>query len=650
VLATLLALLGFFPIANWIAGGHAAPWYGDVVQSWISGTAIVLGSTVVLLVLTRRRILSFATAAGRTAGEWFGRNPLRLSAVIAAVALVIYAVAAHTVFDARPIFIDEIIQMYQARLLASGRLVEHVGPFPEFFGALNVVTLDGRQFGQFPPGGPVHLMLGVVFGVPWIAVPVVGAMSVFVLGALLRRVELEPGVALGALLLFAFSPFMIFMSASHMNHVPTLLWVLVAWFAAVRVLESGSGARWGAAFGAAAAVAATIRPVDAVAMTLPAAIAIAWSRRGRPRQLTGILLSVVAGAAGPALLLLAYNAATTGSPLLFGYELLWGQSHSLGFHASPWGVTHTPLRGLELLNLYALRMQSYLFESPVPSLIPALATLALMRRATRFDAVVLWATGLLTLGYFAYWHDGFYLGPRFFFVLTPVLALLAARAPRAVASVVARSDARAYAHLGLVMLVGFGWILGTPQRAQTYARGLTGARQQPVHVIESLGIDNALIFVRESWGSQVLARLWGRGVGRPDAELLYRRVDTCRLDSAVTELEVRGIQGSAAQTALWPLLSDSATLEASDLSPDRTQRLQRGTSYSAACMAQVAQDRAGFGLYPPVLAAARGSNVYARDLGARNGELRSQHPGRDAYVLVPASSDTGAARLLRLDR
>jgi hypothetical protein len=648
-LAALLILLGFFPLANWFGGGHTAPWYGDVAQSWISGTAIIVGTTVVLLVLSRGRVLELATRAGRLGGERFDASPWLVSSVVAVVAFAIYALCARTIFDAQPIFIDEIVQVYQARLLASGVLVERVGPFAEFFSALNVVTQDGKQFGQFPPGGPAHLVPAVLLGATWLAVPVIGAVTVFAFGALVRRVESEPGVALGALLLFAFSPFMIFMSASHMNHVPTLLWVLVAWFAALRVLEFGS-TRWAMIFGAAASIAATIRPVDAVAMTLPAAVAMAWSRRDRARDLVAAAVAVLAGASGPVLLLLAYNNATTGSPFLFGYELLWGKSHSLGFHTAPWGATHTPVRGLELLNLYVLRLQSYLFESAAPSLLPVIATLLLVRRLVRFDVIALSAVVLLALGYFAYWHDGFYLGPRFVFVLTPVFALLAARAPREVAARVSARDVRPYAYLGLVLFAGFGWALGAPQRAQAYARGLASVRAKPTHLVDSLGIERALIFVRESWGSQVLARLWGREVSRVDAELLYRSVDTCRLDSAISRLEANGTRGAAARDALWPLLRDSALVDISDLSPDRTQRVQRGIGYTPACLAQVARDREGFGLYPPVLAAARGSNVYARDLGARNTELRVRYAERDAYILVPASPEAGGARLLRVDR
>src|SRR4030095_13344117 len=126
---------------------------------------------------------------------------------------------------------------------------------------------------------------------------------------------------------------------------------------------------------------------------------------------------------------LAYNGATTGSPTLFGYELLWGASHGLGFHRAPWGVTHTPARGFELVNTYFMRLQTYLFETPLPSLVPARAARAVVRRLSAFERYLLASSALLVLGYFAYWHDGFFLGPRFFYLLLPLLVLWTARLP-----------------------------------------------------------------------------------------------------------------------------------------------------------------------------------------------------------------------------
>ena len=124
------------------------------------------------------------------------------------------------VFDARPLFIDEIVQVYQARVFAARTLTDHVGPFPEFFGALNVVSVGDTQFGQFPPGGPAHLFLGVLVGAPWLITPLLGSAAVYTFAMFVRRIEPEAPIALASTLLLAFSPFMIFMSAWYMNHVP----------------------------------------------------------------------------------------------------------------------------------------------------------------------------------------------------------------------------------------------------------------------------------------------------------------------------------------------------------------------------------------------------------------------------------------------
>src|SRR5512146_1061146 len=52
--ALVVALLAFFPIANWIPGGHEAAWYHSVFSLWLSGGAIAIGTGVVLAILARR--------------------------------------------------------------------------------------------------------------------------------------------------------------------------------------------------------------------------------------------------------------------------------------------------------------------------------------------------------------------------------------------------------------------------------------------------------------------------------------------------------------------------------------------------------------------------------------------------------------------
>jgi hypothetical protein len=103
---------------------------------------------------------------------------------------------------------------------------------------------------------------------------------------------------------------------------------------------------------------------------------------------------------------------------------------------------------------------------------------------------------------------------------------------------------------------------------------------------------------------------------------------------------------------LRPLASDSLRVINSTLSPDRTERLLPGTSYPAVCQRRILEDRAGYAFLAPLLARDVGSNIYARDLHARDTLLLQRHPDRPMYLLRAVSSEVGAPLFLeplRLD-
>src|SRR6478672_9031352 len=427
--AVFATLLGFMPWVNWIPGGHSAPWFPIVLAEWGSGSAIVVGTAAVLAILSRRIDRLWRENVLSSISSWSESQDRVFGLAAAGVSLVLYGVVASMVFSRVPISIDELVQLVQARVFASGRLWQPASPEPEFYSILNMVDANGRYYGQFPPGGPAMLALGVLTRAPWLVGPVCGAVSVAAFWAYLRVVEPRRQVAMGAVLLFAFAPFTVFMSGSHMNHVPTLMWLLIAMAAMARVMTSSKPAL-GYAFlnGLSLGCAATIRPVDALAFALPAGAWYLGQSLGSRVRWRDALVSAIGGAI-PLCVMMWVNRETTGRPLLFGYQVLWGHSHDLGFHRAPWGLAHTPARGLGLLNLYFLRLQTYLYESPAPSLIPFLGALYLTRRVDRFDRYLLASGALLLAMYFAYWHDGFLFGPRFVFPLLPLLALWTARFP-----------------------------------------------------------------------------------------------------------------------------------------------------------------------------------------------------------------------------
>jgi hypothetical protein len=650
-IAVAITVLGFFPVANWLAGGHHAPWYAAVASTWVTGSVLAIGIGLLLAIASRRIPALWHDGLGGRFAVALDRSPALMLAGLAVLSTVVYAVVAQLAFDAKPLLVDEIFQVWQARLFGEGRLTTPVGSHPEFFSGMHRVEAEGRAFAHFPPGHSLMLTVGELIGAPWLVVPIAGGIAVAAFGQYLRVAESHVTVRVGALVLFALAPFVAFMSATYMNHATALMWLMIAIAALAHVVRDDERHPVAALVcGLALGLTATIRPIDAVAFALPAGAwmlvrAIRTPRRWLEAGLAG------AGVALPLLGLAWFNARTTGDPLLLGYEMLWGKEHGLGFRSTPWGASHSPARGLELINLYFLRLQTYLFEWPIPSLLPAVVALVLAPRLGRFDRYLLGSGALLVTIYFAFWHDGFYLGPRYMYPLAPLLSLWTARFP-------------AYVHERLgdglplrttVYSLAAATLIATtslvPQRARQYAAGLMTMRWDADGAAREAGVQRGLVFVRESWGSQLVARLWALGLTRPQAERLYARVDACLLEQGLGRLEQQGIRGQAAADAFAPLMRDSLRVMPSTLSPDVSERMLPGARYTSRCLERIADDRRGFTLLTPLFLAGADGTLYARDLHERDTLLIAAHPDRAVWLLRPADSSSGAVpRFERLNR
>jgi len=335
------------------------------------------------------------------------------------------------------------------------------------------------------------------------------------------------------------------------------------------------------------------------------------------------------------------NTHTTGEPLLFGYEVLWGKRHALGFHEAPWGPPHTPARGLEQLNFYFLRLQSYLFDAPVPSLLAAIAALVLARRISSTDRYLA-ASGLLIVGlYWAYWHYGFLLGPRFLFPLIPAFAVWTARLPALVrerwrGSLWHRGLAHGYF---VAAVIALGYTI--PMRWRQYQTGFAVERL-PVRALErAYRVSNALVLVREPWSSQLVARLWALGVPRRETELLTHEVDACRLDEALMGLERAGTRWPRAAAALLPLLRDRDSVRIATLPNGSFWAVDPNVGYSPQCRERVSESAAGVVPLAPLLLSGGPTNVYARDLHARDSLLLKHYPNRPIFVVRRDSTAAG---------
>jgi hypothetical protein len=651
LIAVALLALGLLPIANWIPGGETDPEYVARVIDWLNGLLLCAGVGALAWYVSTvrgRRAAGAPTEATRawtrgTAAWDRSIGEPRARVVLALLAFGLYAIVARLVFSGRPLLIDEIVQVLQARWYADGQLSVATSEPRVFTSILHLVDLGDRTFSQFPAGGPAMLALGALIRAEWLVGPASGAVAVWLFARLMREMEPDASTAwrLGATSLFALAPFGVFMFGSHMNHATATMWLLAAALSLAFATRLGASPWWGLATGLALGAAAAIRPVDGVAFALPAAGWLAWrARRGGPPFAT-LLLSGV-GVALPLAALLWVNARTTGDPFLFGYDLLWGAGHSLGFHSSPWGPVHTPARGLELVSLYITRLAIHLFESPFPAILPAAAGLWFARRLGALDRYLLVASGLMVIAYWAYWHDGYYLGPRFVFPLLPLLVVWSARLSTALGSLRAWSRPMRRAGLaGTLAAVVYALVFLVAVRIPQYRNGMTSMRTDVESASASAGVRDALVLVKESWGARLLVRMWALGVSRSDAEVLYRTADACKLELTISALENEGTRDTAARERLTALQADSSALVKSTRSPDFTERMLPGYAYAPECERAVAADGEGFSHLAP-FRLARDGNVYVRWLPGREAEIAGRYPGRTVYLLGRASSAVDA--------
>lgn len=656
----LILLFSLLPLADWIPGGFKSDDWALQRDEWLSGTAIVGGVAIVLAILSRHVARLWRPIAPGTLDAVAGRRWSLGVVLVTSAAFTLYVLVARDIAGGLSLLIDEMSQTLQARMLVQGRLWTPVPQPVEFFSTQHMLYHEGRSFSQFPPGGPAAIALGTLVNAEWLVGPVFGTMSVLLWAVWLRRTGEPAATALAALALFALAPFTLFMAGTRMNHVTGTTLLLAASIALVTLTATGTRpprARTrvllGLACGLCYGLAATIRPVDAAAFALPGG---AWllARAVRDRTRIAELLLAGVGVALPLAFVFWFNAETTGHPTLFGYQLLWGKAHDLGFHMAPWGVEHTPVRGFELVANYFLLLQRHFLETPVPALLAMCGAFALARRTSGPDRYLIAASFLLVASYWAYWHAGKFLGPRFLYPLLPMLALWTARFPRLLRERVgprASEDLRwrgaVYAMAtALLMAVAYA----TPLRWLQYRATFDVFRWAPASAAAAAGVRNALVLVREGWESQLVVRMWALGISHPRSELYYRAIDACRLEHALGDLERLPIDSMRAIRLLDGMLRDSLGIVTIRIKSGFNIRVQRGLTYSPRCMERIAESESGVIALAPVLAAPRDGNVYARDLHARDTALVTRYPGRPVWLLSAESATPNARpKFFRVD-
>ena len=645
LMALVLFALGIVPMANLVAPGEGLLWWNQSVRLW-SLWAVV----VVVAALLIARVAPRLPDALPGFFEWCVLRPSRRTfMLLLGLAVCLLGVFfSWRLFGLEPLTIDELSLQWQARLLVRGRLFAVAERFPEFFSTTQTVIVGEKWFTHFPLGPAAVLSLGMATGIPWLVNPLLAAAAAVIVYRFLSATTTEVE-ARAVAVLFAASPFVAFMAATQLDHLPALvaIWAAVGALPAWAASSTPSRARrYAAVVGAGLGIAATIRPYDAA---LAALVIGAFQLREirRDRTLAGSLVVQLVTGCIPVALLLGANAATTGDPFTFAYDVLNGHAHRPGFHVDPMGELHTPRRGVFNVSAYLLRLDAVLLGWPVPALLLVISALALQRRASRWDELCLGLLGALLVGYWYFWGEGRALGPRFLFTAAPVFLLYAARFAGTLRERVTAPSWRRAVTLLVPIWFLLGWLLPAPVAQPNGVWALTRrATERPLamravdRAIEEQRLDHALVFVADGWRARLVARLTALGARPFAAQRIVEHYDACRLQQLVDSAERLPVPLAERSRHVFGALDGAprATPVPGMAVADQLS-FEAGRALAPACAAELAT-AASNGLdyvrYLPRNGTDRdgrlgGDVVYARDFGARNVLLRERFGDRTWY-------------------
>ncbi len=418
---------------------------------------------------------------------------------------------------------DELAYLFQARLLASARLTAHLPPMQDVFDYFYppfIIATNGHWAGVYPFGHPLLLSLGVKFGAVWLIPPIVGALSVLLIFAIGRKVYSER-VGILAALLFVASPFYLMTASNLMSHNSAAFYLLCS-LACIAYAERRPvlfGALGGLSFG----LLFNTQPLTAVSLVGPLGLLLLSELISAKRRVIGrkVIASFVAGGLVMLAAYFLYNYGTTGDPLTSVLSQSSGKYVGFGGpNSSSLGIQNQQVQMaflLLVLNGWPLYIGLMFVLLPF-----------LLATRHRWDWLLL-VSAVCAMGvYVLFIGSGIMHGPRYWYVVSPLLMLLSARGADRAGEALNELASRARriiipAHPGptwagalivyafIVALAGtsaFNWLLGrqmtwrdpsVPARASDL-RGFNSIDNRLIKLVDEANLHNALVLVQNDCG------------------------------------------------------------------------------------------------------------------------------------------------------
>jgi pentatricopeptide repeat protein len=443
-----------------------------------------------------------------------GRSRLPLSVILAAVFVFLFcSLFSFFIFEHIPHVNDEIAYLFQAKIFKSGRLYAPSPPCREYFDFPHVIN-NGRWYSIYPPGFPFLLMLGLIFGVPWLVNPLLASLSIIMFYFLGKEIY-DHKTGLLASLLGSVSIWFLLMSSTMMSHTSSMFFNALFLLFLFRSLKNPSLTN-GLLAGASLGIAFLIRPYNAILFAIPFiiyySVLIFRNLKSRIKNVLALALTSLTFVC----LLFLYNSLTNGNPLLMGHIVRYGNSYSVIFgRPATLDFNYTPLFAATQLGDNLKALNSNLFGWPLSSFLALVPLFWLTRIKSidrKKDLLLASSIAFFFIGFYFFWGAFVFIGARMFFDCLPLFFLLSARGlselPGLLGKTFNRLKPRAAARLVttvIIVFIFYAFIFRFPRliwpahagwHFDRYDSNFAGTNAQLNNTLQSLGLKSAVVILK----------------------------------------------------------------------------------------------------------------------------------------------------------
>ncbi len=473
--------------------------------------------------------------------------PWFAAAGFAAFGLVVAAFINYSYNDHMPHVPDELAYLFQAKLFSSFHVsapVPRVSEVFDFFYPPFLFVQDGHWISQYPFGHPLMLAFGEKIGAAWLVPPIIGAATVFLVFAIGRKVY-SARVGLLAALIFVTSPFFLMTASNFMSHNTAAFYLMGSLFCIV--ISDRRPVTYGVIGGLLYGLFFNTQQLTAIALIGPVGLLLAGCaipQDGRVfavRHIGGFLLGgfVMLG------VYFLYNLGTTGDAFTNALQIGSNPAQFVGF-----GGQNSASQGIQNQQIQLAFLILVLNGWPLYVGLMFILMPFVLATRHRWDWFLL-ASAIVAMGVYVLFIGRIMHGPRYWYVASPLLALLTARGADRAAEVLSAGAAQLRSRIaggdgvtqwpGVVVvyaavlaLVGagiYGWLLGhhttffdefVPNKAAAL-RNFNNVDDRIAQLVEEEDLHHALVLVQECQTWQCYGGVFWLNEPKLNGDIVYAK-------------------------------------------------------------------------------------------------------------------------------